>query len=164
MYIEQLYTNCLAEAAYYIESERQAAIIDPLRENNQYITLAKKRGASIKYVFETHFHADFVSGHIDLSRKVNAPIVYGPEAEPQYDVINAKDGQEFKLGKIKFTVLHTPGHTPESTCYLLTDESGKPYAVFTGDTLFVGDVGRPDLLDGVISWGRTGQHDVRFTE
>jgi hydroxyacylglutathione hydrolase len=151
MYIEQLYTNCLAEAAYYIESEGQAAIIDPLRETEPYITLAKKRGATIKYVFETHFHADFVSGHIDLSRKVNAPIVYGPDAEPQYDVINAKDGQEFILGKIKFTVLHTPGHTPESTCYLLTDESGKPYAVFTGDTLFVGDVGRPDLLDGVMS-------------
>lgn len=151
MYIEQLYTNCLAEAAYYIESEGQAAIIDPLRETEPYITLAKKRGASIKYVFETHFHADFVSGHIDLSRKVNAPIVYGPDAEPQYDVINATDGQEFTVGKIKFTALHTPGHTPESTCYLLTDESGKPYAVFTGDTLFVGDVGRPDLLDGVMS-------------
>ena len=151
MYIEQLYTNCLAEAAYYIESEGEAAIIDPLRETEPYIELAKKRGASIKYVFETHFHADFVSGHIDLARKVNAPIVYGPDADTKYDVINAEDHQEFKLGKIKFRVLHTPGHTPESSCFLLFDENGKEHAVFTGDTLFVGDVGRPDLLDGVMS-------------
>lgn len=151
MYIEQLYTNCLAEAAYYIESEGEAAIIDPLRETEPYIALAAKRGASIKYVFETHFHADFVSGHIDLARKVNAPIVYGPMANAQYDVINAIDGQEFKLGKLTFKVLHTPGHTPESTCYLLLDENGKEHAVFTGDTLFVGDVGRPDLLDGVMT-------------
>lgn len=151
MYIEQLYTNCLAEAAYYIESAGEAAIIDPLRETEPYIALAEKRGAKIKYVFETHFHADFVSGHIDLARKVNAPIVYGPMADAQYDVINATDGQEFKLGNIKFKALHTPGHTPESTCYLLFDESGKEHAVFTGDTLFVGDVGRPDLLDGVMT-------------
>lgn len=151
MYIEQLYTNCLAEAAYYIESEGEAAIIDPLRETEPYITLAEKRGAKIKYVFETHFHADFVSGHIDLSRKVNAPIVYGPNANTQYDVINATDGQEFKLGRIKFKVLHTPGHTPESSCFLLFDENGKEYALFSGDTLFVGDVGRPDLLDGVMT-------------
>jgi glyoxylase-like metal-dependent hydrolase (beta-lactamase superfamily II)/rhodanese-related sulfurtransferase len=151
MYIEQLYTNCLAEAAYYIESEGEAAIIDPLRETEPYITLAKKRGAAIKYVFETHFHADFVSGHIDLARKVNAPIIYGPMANTEYDVINAIDGQEFKLGKVKFRVLHTPGHTPESSCYLLFDESGKEHAVFSGDTLFVGDVGRPDLLDGVMT-------------
>lgn len=151
MYIEQLYTNCLAEAAYYIESEGEAAIIDPLRETEPYIELAKKRKATIKYVFETHFHADFVSGHIDLSRMVNAPIVYGPMANTNYDVINAADGQEFKLGKVKFKVLHTPGHTPESSCFLLFDESGKEYAVFSGDTLFVGDVGRPDLLDGVMS-------------
>lgn len=151
MYIEQLYTNCLAEAAYYIESEGEAAIIDPLRETEPYLELAKKRGASIKYVFETHFHADFVSGHIDLARKVNAPIVYGPDADTKYDVINAEDQQEFKLGKIKFRVLHTPGHTPESSCFLLFDEQGKEHAVFTGDTLFVGDVGRPDLLDGVMS-------------
>jgi hydroxyacylglutathione hydrolase len=151
MYIEQLYTNCLAEAAYYIESEGEAAIIDPLRETEPYIELAKKRGASIKYVFETHFHADFVSGHIDLSKKVNAPIIYGPKANTNYNVINATDGQEFKLGKVKFRVLHTPGHTPESSCFLLLDENGKEHAVFTGDTLFVGDVGRPDLLDGVMT-------------
>ena len=151
MYIEQLYTNCLAEAAYYIESEGEAAIIDPLRETEPYIAMAEKRGAKIKYVFETHFHADFVSGHIDLSRKVNAPIVYGPNATTNYDVINATDGQEFKLGKIKFKVLHTPGHTPESSCFLLFDENGKEYALFSGDTLFVGDVGRPDLLDGVMT-------------
>jgi hydroxyacylglutathione hydrolase len=151
MYIEQLYTNCLAEAAYYIESEGKAAIIDPLRETDPYISLAEKRGASIQYVFETHFHADFVSGHIDLSRKVNAPIIYGPNADTRYKVYNAKDGEEFTLGKIKIRVLHTPGHTPESCCYLLIDEKGKEHAVFTGDTLFVGDVGRPDLLDGVMS-------------
>lgn len=151
MYIEQLYTNCLAEAAYYIESEGEAAIIDPLRETEPYIAMAEKRGAKIKYVFETHFHADFVSGHIDLSRKVNAPIVYGPNATTSYDVINATDGQEFKLGKVKFKVLHTPGHTPESSCFLLFDENGKEHALFSGDTLFVGDVGRPDLLDGVMT-------------
>jgi glyoxylase-like metal-dependent hydrolase (beta-lactamase superfamily II)/rhodanese-related sulfurtransferase len=151
MYIEQLYTNCLAEAAYYIESEGEAAIIDPLRETEPYLSIAEERGASIKYVFETHFHADFVSGHLDLARKVNAPIIYGPQAKTDYKVYNAKDGEEFKLGKIKIRVLHTPGHTPESSCYLLIDENGNEYAVFTGDTLFVGDVGRPDLLDGVIS-------------
>jgi glyoxylase-like metal-dependent hydrolase (beta-lactamase superfamily II) len=151
MYIEQLYTNCLAEAAYYIESEGEAAIIDPLRETQPYIELAQRRKATIKYVFETHFHADFVSGHIDLSRKVNAPIVFGPEAHTRYEVINAKDGQEFKIGRTTLRVLHTPGHTPESSCYLLLDEQGKERAVFTGDTLFVGDVGRPDLLDGVMS-------------
>src|SRR5688572_29192191 len=148
MYIEQLYTNCLAEAAYYIESEGEAAIIDPLRETEPYIELAKKRGARIRYIFETHFHADFVSGHIDLSRKVNAPIVYGPNADTAYSVHNAGDGEIFRLGKVSIKVLHTPGHTPESTCYLLLDDHGKEHAVFTGDTLFVGDVGRPDLLDG----------------
>jgi hydroxyacylglutathione hydrolase len=151
MYIEQLYTNCLAEAAYYIESEGEAAIIDPLRETEPYITLAERRRATIRYVFETHFHADFVSGHLDLSRKVNAPIIYGPDADPRYDVYQAEDGEVFKLGKVTIKVLHTPGHTPESSCYLLSDENGKPHAVFTGDTLFVGDVGRPDLLDGVMS-------------
>jgi glyoxylase-like metal-dependent hydrolase (beta-lactamase superfamily II)/rhodanese-related sulfurtransferase len=151
MYIEQLYTNCLAEAAYYIESEGEAAIIDPLRETEPYIELATKRCAAIKYVFETHFHADFVSGHIDLSRKVNAPIIYGPNANTDYKVYNAKDGEEFKLGKVKIRVLHTPGHTPESSCFLLFDEYGKEHALFTGDTLFVGDVGRPDLLDGVMT-------------
>jgi hydroxyacylglutathione hydrolase len=151
MYIEQLYTNCLAEAAYYIESEGEAAIIDPLRETEPYINLANKRGATIKYVLETHFHADFVSGHIDLARKVNAPIIYGPMANTRYEVINAPDGQEFKLGRLTIRVLHTPGHTPESSCYLLLDENGKEHCIFTGDTLFVGDVGRPDLLDGVMS-------------
>ncbi|HZI25638.1 MAG TPA: MBL fold metallo-hydrolase [Chryseolinea sp.] len=151
MYIQQLYTNCLAEAAYYIESEGEAAIIDPLRETEPYINLAEGRGATIKYVFETHFHADFVSGHIDLARQVNAPIIYGPEANTSYKVYNAKDGEEFTLGKVKIRVLHTPGHTPESSCYLLIDERGTEYAVFTGDTLFVGDVGRPDLLDGIMS-------------
>lgn len=151
MYIEQLYTNCLAEAAYYIESDGEAAIIDPLRETEPYILLAQKRNATIKYVFETHFHADFVSGHIDLAKKVGAPIVYGPEAKPEYSFYSAKDGEVFKLGRVKIKVIHTPGHTPESTCYLLIDEAGKEHAIFTGDTLFVGDVGRPDLLDGVMS-------------
>lgn len=151
MFIQQLYTNCLAEAAYYIESDGEAAIIDPLRETEPYVALANDRGATIKYVFETHFHADFVSGHIDLSRRVNAPIVYGPEANTAYEVYNAADGEEFGLGKVRIRVLHTPGHTPESSCYLLLDENGKEHAVFTGDTLFVGDVGRPDLLDGVMT-------------
>lgn len=151
MYIEQLYTNCLAEAAYYIESEGEAAIIDPIRETEPYIALAKKRNASIKYIFETHFHADFVSGHIDLAKKVNAPIIYGPRANPDYEVHRAIDGEEFMLGKILLKVLHTPGHTPESTCFLLLDEAKRPNAVFTGDTLFVGDVGRPDLLDGIMT-------------
>ena len=151
MYIEQLYTSCLAEAAYYIESEGEAVIIDPLRETEPYIELAQKRGSKIKYVFETHFHADFVSGHIDLAKKVNATIVFGPEANTNYDIHQAKDGEEFKIGKLTLRVLHTPGHTPESSCYLLLDENGKEYAVFSGDTLFVGDVGRPDLLDGVMT-------------
>jgi hydroxyacylglutathione hydrolase len=151
MYIEQLYTNCLAEAAYYIESNGEAAIIDPLRDTEPYVALAEKRGAKIKFVFETHFHADFVSGHLDLSRKVNAPIVYGPQATTEYKVYNAHDGEEFALGKLTIRVLHTPGHTPESVCYLLLDEQGREHAVFTGDTLFVGDVGRPDLLDGVMT-------------
>ncbi|HYG17368.1 MAG TPA: MBL fold metallo-hydrolase [Ohtaekwangia sp.] len=151
MYIEQLYTNCLAEAAYYIESDGEAAIIDPLRETAPYIDLAAKRNASIRYVFETHFHADFVSGHIDLAKKVNAPIVYGPKADTSYKVYNATDGEKFRLGKITIQVLHTPGHTPESSCFLLLDENDRPHAIFTGDTLFVGDVGRPDLLDGVAS-------------
>lgn len=151
MYIEQLYTNCLAEAAYYIESEGEAAIIDPIRETGPYIELAKRRGATIKYIYETHFHADFISGHLDLSKKTGAAIVYGPMAETKYKVYNATDGEIFKLGKLKIKVLHTPGHTPESSCYLLFDEAGKEHAIFTGDTLFVGDVGRPDLLDGVMS-------------
>jgi hydroxyacylglutathione hydrolase len=151
MYIEQLYTNCLAEAAYYIESEGEAAIIDPIRETEPYLELAAKRGAAIKYIFETHFHADFVSGHIDLSKRTGATIIYGPMAETKYKVINAFDGQIFFVGKLKIKTLHTPGHTPESSCYLLFDENGKEHSVYTGDTLFVGDVGRPDLLDGKIS-------------
>ncbi len=148
MYIEQLYTNCLAEAAYWIESEGEAVVIDPLRETQPYIAKAQERGVKIRYIFETHFHADFVSGHIDLSKATGAEIVYGPGAETKYHVINAKDGEEFRIGKITMRVLHTPGHTPESACFLLLDENKKEHAVFTGDTLFVGDVGRPDLLDG----------------
>lgn len=145
MYIEQLYTGCLAEAAYYIESDGEVAIIDPLRETEPYIELAKKRNAKIKYVFETHFHADFVSGHVDLARKTNSSIVFGPTAKTGYDTIVAKDEEVFSIGKIKLKVLHTPGHTMESSCFLLIDENGKDHALFTGDTLFVGDVGRPDL-------------------
>src|SRR5258706_1349940 len=148
MYIQQLYTNCLAEAAYYIESEGEAAIIDPIRETEPYIGLTAERKTKIKYIFETHFHADFVSGHIDLAKKTGARIIYGPMAETKYKVYNAKDGEEFKIGKLTVRALHTPGHTLESTCYLLFDENGKQHAIFTGDTLFVGDVGRPDLLDG----------------
>lgn len=145
MYIEQLYTSCLAEAAYYIESDGEVAIIDPLRETEPYIALANKRNAKIKFVFETHFHADFVSGHIDLARKTGSVIVYGPTAETGYKTLVAEDGETFNIGKIKLKVLHTPGHTLESSCYLLIDEHGKDHAIFTGDTLFVGDVGRPDL-------------------
>lgn len=145
MKIEQIYTGCLAQGAYYIESEGEAAIIDPLRETEPYLKKAKEDGAKIKYIFETHFHADFVSGHIDLANKTGATIVYGPSAQTSYDIVEAKDGQEFTIGKIKIQVLHTPGHTPESTCYLLLDENGDEKAVFTGDTLFIGDVGRPDL-------------------
>ena len=151
MYIQQLYTNCLAEAAYYIESNGEAAIIDPIRETEPYLELAKKRGTKIKYIFETHFHADFVSGHIDLANKTGAEIIFGPMAETNYKVRNLKDGEELKVGDLTIRALHTPGHTPESTCYLLLDESYQEYCVFTGDTLFVGDVGRPDLLDGKMS-------------
>lgn len=151
MFIKQLYTSCLSEAAYYIESEGEAAIIDPLRDIDEYIALAKERNAGIKYIFETHFHADFVSGHLDLSKKTGAPIIYGPGAKTSFKVHNSKDGEIFKLGKVSFEVLHTPGHTLESTCYLLKDENGKANAIFTGDTLFVGDVGRPDLSSGNMS-------------
>ena len=145
MKIEQIYTACLSQGSYYISSENEAIIIDPLRETQQYIDKANKDKAKIKYVFETHFHADFVSGHIDLARKTGAKIVYGPNADTDYPVYNAKDSEIFSVGKISIKVLHTPGHTPESTCYLLTDENGKNNAIFTGDTLFIGDVGRPDL-------------------
>lgn len=151
MIIEQIYTGCLAQGAYYIESNGEAAIIDPLREVQPYLDKAAKNNAVIKYVFETHFHADFVSGHIDLSQKSGAPIVYGPNAKPDFDFISAKDGEEFKLGNISIKVLHTPGHTMESTCYLLKDEQGKEVALFSGDTLFIGDVGRPDLAQKVVA-------------
>jgi len=145
MKIEQIYTGCLAQGAYYIESEGEVAIIDPLREIQSYIDKANSENAKIKYVFETHFHADFVSGHIDLAKKTGATIVYGPGAETSYDIHSAKDSEEFKLGNITIKVLHTPGHTLESTTYLLIDENGKNHAIFSGDTLFLGDVGRPDL-------------------
>ena len=148
MFIQQLYTGCLSEAAYYIESEGEAAIIDPLRDIEEYLVLAKERKATIKYIFETHFHADFVSGHLDLAHASGAPIVYGPETETSFPIYKAKDGEIFKLGKISLEVLHTPGHTLESSCYLLRENNGNPYAIFTGDTLFVGDVGRPDLSSG----------------
>lgn len=145
MYIKQIYTDCLAEASYYIESEGEAVVIDPIREPEPYIDLAAKSGAVIKYVFETHFHADFVSGHIDLAKKTGAKIVYGPKAQTNFESHIAQDGEEFKVGKVTIKVLHTPGHTLESSSYLLLDEEGKEHAVFTGDTLFIGDVGRPDL-------------------
>ncbi len=145
MKIEQIYTGCLAEAAYFIESDGEAAVIDPLRETEPYLELAQERGVNIKYVFETHFHADFVSGHIDLAAKTGAKLVFGPEAKPNYASYVAEDGEEFTIGKVTIKVLHTPGHTMESTTYLVKDEKGKDHAVFTGDTLFIGDVGRPDL-------------------
>ena len=151
MYIKQLYTNCLSEAAYYIESNGEAAIIDPLRDIEEYILMAKERKTTIKYIFETHFHADFVSGHIDLSNATGAPIIFGPGAKTNFKIENAADGQIYKQGNISFKVIHTPGHTLESTCYLLMDETDKPHAIFTGDTLFVGDVGRPDLSSGDMS-------------
>ncbi len=147
MFVKQLYTNCLSEAAYYIESDGEAAIIDPIRDTDEYIKLASERKTKIKYILETHFHADFVSGHIDLAEQTGASIVYGPGADPGYRVYHAADGEDLKVGKVSLRVLHTPGHTLESSCYLLSDEAGTPYALFTGDTLFVGDVGRPDLLD-----------------
>ncbi|MCB0632881.1 MAG: MBL fold metallo-hydrolase [Saprospiraceae bacterium] len=145
MKVEQIYTGCLAEAAYYIESEGEAVIIDPLRETQPYLDKLKEEGAKLKYIFETHFHADFVSGHLDLAKKTGATIVYGPMASTAYDIHSAKDGEELQIGNVTFKVLHTPGHTLESTTYLLKDEEGKDYAIFTGDTLFLGDVGRPDL-------------------
>lgn len=151
MYIQQLYTGCLSEAAYYIESNGEAAIIDPIRDIDEYMTLLSSRGATLKYIFETHFHADFVSGHLELSKATGAPIVFGPETETSYPVTIAHDGQVFSVGACTLKVLHTPGHTLESCCYLLQKENGKPYAVFTGDTLFVGDVGRPDLSSGNLS-------------
>jgi glyoxylase-like metal-dependent hydrolase (beta-lactamase superfamily II)/rhodanese-related sulfurtransferase len=151
MYAEQIYTNCLAEASYYIESDGIACVIDPIREHQPYLEIAARRNAQIKYVFETHFHADFISGHLDLAKETGAQIVFGPGAKTGYEKHEARDGEIFSLGKVSLQVLHTPGHTPESTCFLLKDENGKDYAIFTGDTLFVGDVGRPDLLDGLMS-------------
>ncbi len=151
MFIKQLYTECISEAAYYIESNGEAVVIDPLRDTDEYIRLAIERKAVIKYIFETHFHADFVSGHLDLSKKTGATIVYGPHTITSFPVHIAKDDEVFSLGTITFKVLHTPGHTMESSCYLLRDENGKDHAIFTGDTLFVGDVGRPDLSSGDMS-------------
>lgn len=145
MQIEQIYTGCLAQGAYYITSNGEAAIIDPLREVKPYLDRLERDNVKLKYIFETHFHADFVSGHLDLSKKTGAAIVYGPNSNTDFDCIHAVDGDVFQLGNVKIKVLHTPGHTMESTTYLLVDENGKDYAVFTGDTLFIGDVGRPDL-------------------
>lgn len=145
MHVEQIYTGCLAQGAYYISSGNDAVIIDPLREVQPYLERLERDGKTLKYIFETHFHADFVSGHLDLSKKTGAPIVYGPTARPTFDAIIAEDGQEFRVGDVTIRVLHTPGHTLESTTYLLIDENGKDHAIFSGDTLFLGDVGRPDL-------------------
>ncbi len=151
MFIKQLYTNCLSEAAYYIESEGEAAIVDPLRDIEMYLQLAKERNSTIKYIFETHFHADFVSGHLDLAKATDAPIIFGPNTKTNFSASVAKDSEVFKVGKLSVEVLHTPGHTVESTCYLLKDENGNNHSIFTGDTLFVGDVGRPDLSSGNLS-------------
>jgi glyoxylase-like metal-dependent hydrolase (beta-lactamase superfamily II)/rhodanese-related sulfurtransferase len=151
MKIEQIYTGCIAHAAYYLENNGEAAIFDPLREVQPYIDRATKDNAKIKYVFETHFHADFVSGHLDLAKKTGAQIVYGPTAKPGFDALVAEDNQEFELGNYTIKVLHTPGHTMESTCFLLIDEKGNEHGIITGDTLFIGDVGRPDLAQHVIA-------------
>ena len=150
MKIEQIYTGCIAQAAYYLESNGEAAIFDPLREVQPYIDKAGKDGATIKYIFETHFHADFVSGHLDLAKKTGGKIVYGPMANPEFEAIIADDNQEFKVGNYTIKALHTPGHTLESTCYLLIGESGKQHGIITGDTLFIGDVGRPDLAQELV--------------
>lgn len=151
MKLEQIYTGCIAHAAYYLESNGEAAIFDPLREVQPYIERAKKDGAKIKFVFETHFHADFVSGHLDLAKKTGAKIIYGPTAKPAFEAITAEDNQIFEVGDYKVKVIHTPGHTMESTTYLLIDENGKEHGLITGDTLFIGDVGRPDLAQHVIA-------------
>ncbi len=150
MKVEQIYTGCIAHAAYYIENNGEVAIFDPLREVQPYIDRAEKDNAKIKYIFETHFHADFVSGHLDLAKKTGAQIVYGPTAKPNFDCIVAEDGQEFKIGNYTIKAIHTPGHTLESTTYLLTDENGKQHGIITGDTLFIGDVGRPDLAQKLV--------------
>ncbi len=157
MKVEQIYTGCLAQGAYYIESKGEAVIIDPLRETQPYIEKLEREGVKLKYIFETHFHADFVSGHVDLAKKTGATIVYGPMAETDYDVYSAKDGEELQVGDVAFKVLHTPGHTMESSTFLLKDETGKDYAIFSGDTLFLGDVGRPDLA---IKQGEVTKEDL----
>jgi glyoxylase-like metal-dependent hydrolase (beta-lactamase superfamily II)/rhodanese-related sulfurtransferase len=162
MKIEQIYTGCLAQGAYYIESDGEAVVIDPLREVEPYIQKAEGNNAKIKYVFETHFHADFVSGHLDLSKQTGATIVYGPTAQPTFKAYIAKDGEEFTVGKIKFQLLHTPGHTLESACYLLKDETGKDVALFSGDTLFIGDVGRPDLAQKAANMTKEGLAGLLF--
>ncbi|VAW12207.1 MBL-fold metallo-hydrolase superfamily [hydrothermal vent metagenome] len=149
MKIEQIYTGCLAQGAYYIESKGEVAIIDPLREIKPYINRAKLDDAKIKYIFETHFHADFVSGHVSLAKETGAPIIYGLNANPAFDALIVEDGQEFKLGEITIQALHTPGHTMKSTTYLLKDKDGKDHAIFSGGTLFLGDVGRPDLAQKI---------------
>lgn len=151
MNVEQIYTGCLAQGAYYITSNGEAAIIDPLREVAPYLERLERDGVKLKYIFETHFHADFVSGHLDLSKATGAPIIFGPNASCEFDCIKAEDGQVFELGQVKIKVLHTPGHTMESSCFLLSDENGKDHALFSGDTLFIGDVGRPDLAQKAAS-------------
>lgn len=151
MNLKQIYTNCLSEASYFIESAGEAAIVDPIRDTESYLQIAKEHNAIIKYIFETHFHADFISGHLDLAKQTGATIIYGPSTKANFKFHLANDGEEFKIGKLTLKSIHTPGHTLESTCYLLNDESGKPYCIFTGDTLFAGDVGRPDLSSGHLS-------------
>ena len=151
MYLQQIYTGCLSEASYFLESGGQAAVIDPIRDTDAYLQMAKERNANIKYIFETHFHADFVSGHLELAKQTGATIIYGPDTKASFQFHLAKEGEEFKIGEVTLEVIHTPGHTLESTCYLLKDETKKPHAIFTGDTLFVGDVGRPDLSSGNLS-------------
>ncbi|MDQ2718832.1 MAG: rhodanese-like domain-containing protein [Bacteroidota bacterium] len=151
MFIKQIYTGCISEAAYFVESNGEAIVIDPLRDTEAYVDLAKDHNSVIKYIFETHVHADFVSGHLDLSKKTGASIIYGPDSQTNFPFHQAKDGEIFKIGDITITAIHTPGHTIESTCYLLKDEGGRPYCIFTGDTLFVGEVGRPDLSSGDLS-------------
>ncbi|MDC1456978.1 MBL fold metallo-hydrolase [Flavobacteriaceae bacterium] len=154
MIVKQIYTGCLFQGAYYLESNGEAAVIDPLREVSEYLNLAESSNSKIKYIFETHFHADFISGHLTLSKKTNSPIIFGPKANPSFDCIVAEDNQVFKIGDISITVLHTPGHTLESTCYLLKDENDVPHCLFTGDTLFIGDVGRPDLAQKSLNFSK----------
>ena len=154
MIVKQIYTGCLFQGAYYVESNGEAAVIDPLREVSEYLNLAESSNSKIKYIYETHFHADFISGHLTLSKKTNSPIIFGPKANPSFDCIVAEDNQVFKIGDISITVLHTPGHTLESTCYLLKDENDVPHCLFTGDTLFIGDVGRPDLAQKSLNFSK----------